>query len=272
MTSASRTTVLRWLVPAVLALALPAAAAPAPPASSSKPSYRVFVFTKAATESHASTKDGVAAIRELGKANNFAVEASDETDKFVANQLSRYRAVVFLNTSGDVLNDAQQGAFEDYFHAGGGFVGIHSAIETEPGWQFLTDILGTRSTGASSVTPATIKVADRVHDASAPLPEYWNRTDQWYNFAADVRGFSHVLATVDENDLQRRDDGVRPPDRLVQGLQGRPLVLHGRRPHGLDVRRERLPGPPWRARSAGPRVSRIPSTATAAPPSSRTTR
>jgi cytochrome c len=216
----TRTTVFRWLVPAVLALALPAAAASAPPPSSTKPTYRVFVFTKAAAESHASTKDGVAAIRELGKANNFAVETSDETDKFVPNQLARYRAVVFLNTSGDVLTNAQQTAFEEYFHAGGGFVGIHSAIETEPSWQFLTDILGTRSTGASNVTPATIKVADRVHEASAPLPEYWNRTDQWYNFAADVRGFSHVLATVDENTYSGGTMGFDHPIAWCKDYKG----------------------------------------------------
>jgi cytochrome c len=220
VTSATRTAVFRWLGPAVLALALPAAAAPAPPADSSKPAYRVLVFTKAAAERHASTKDGVAAIRELGKNNSFTVEATDETDKFVPQQLARYRAVVFLNTSGNVLTGTQQAAFEDYFRAGGGFVGIHSAIETEPDWQFFTDILGTRSTDASSVTPATIKVADRVHEASAPLPEYWNRTDQWYNFAADVRGFSHVLATVDEKSYSGGTMGFDHPIAWCKDYKG----------------------------------------------------
>ena len=41
--------------------------------------------------------------------------------------------------------DAQQDAFEAYFRAGGGFVGIGSAIEIEPGWPFLTDVLGSRA-------------------------------------------------------------------------------------------------------------------------------
>ena len=45
----------------------------------------------------------------------------------------------------------------------------------------------------------TIKVADRVHDASSVLPEYWVRTDAWYNFTSNVRGLSHVLATVVED-------------------------------------------------------------------------
>jgi hypothetical protein len=78
---------LRWPVLVALALALTAGAAAAPPDTSSKPAYRVLVFTRAAAERHASTKDGVAAIRELGKEHNFAVEATDETDKFIPEQL-----------------------------------------------------------------------------------------------------------------------------------------------------------------------------------------
>ena len=58
-------------------------------------------------------------------------------------------------------------SFEAYFRNGGGFVGIGSAIETDPSWQFLTDILGTRSSAKPTASQsATIKVADRVHDAT----------------------------------------------------------------------------------------------------------
>jgi len=185
------------LVAALFGVPASAAAAPAP--DSSGVQYKVLVFTKAAAEKHASTSAGVRAITQLGTEYRFNVDVTDDARKFDATHLKLYRAVVFLNTSGDVLDDAQQAAFEAYFHQGGGFLGIHSAIETEPNWPFLTDLLGTRATGASAVTSATIKVADRVHPAGGSLPEYWTRTDQWYNFAADVRGAAHVLATLDEN-------------------------------------------------------------------------
>jgi cytochrome c len=184
---------------ALATLGLPAGSSAAAPAPSANPDYRVLVFTKATGEQHASTSAGVAAIRQLGKNLQFAVEATDDAERFKDKILERFRAVVFLNTTGEVLNDAQQAAFERYFKQGGGFVGIHAAIEAEPDWQFLTDVIGTRATGASNVTQATVKVADRVHPAGEGLPEYWQRTDQWYNFAANVRGVSHVLATVDEN-------------------------------------------------------------------------
>ena len=112
-----------------------------------------------------------------------------------------YKAVVFLNTTGDVLDAAQEAAFEKYFRAGGGFLGIGSAIETEPELGSSSRASSARARRGSRPTPqqATIKVADRGHAAGGKvLPEYWQRTDRWYNFAANVRGVSHVIATVDE--------------------------------------------------------------------------
>jgi PKD repeat protein/type 1 glutamine amidotransferase len=197
---------------------VPALAAPAP--SSSGIQYKVLVFTKAAAETHASTAAGVTAIRQLGNQFRFTVEVTNDSRKFDESHLKQFRAVVFLNTSGDVLNGTQQAAFEEYYRDGGGFVGIHSAIETEPDWSFLTDILGTRAAGSSGVTPATLKVADRVHPASETLPEYWNRTDQWYNFSSNVRGFSHVLATVDETTYAGGTMGFDHPITWCKDYQG----------------------------------------------------
>ena len=123
--------------------------------------------------------------------------------------LDDYRAVVFLNTgAASGLNAAQQAAFETYYRRGGGFFGIGSAIETDPDWQFLTDALGTRATTtAGGAQSATIKVADRVHEASADLPEYWEHSDVYYNFTSNVRGLSHVLATVVEKPFEPQPAG-----------------------------------------------------------------
>ena len=119
-------------------------AAPSIALSAPAEKYRVFVFTGGAP---AYADKGVKAIRDLGKANGFGVQSNADPGMFTAAELARFRAVIFLDTTGSPLNAAQEAAFEAYFHAGGGFVGIGSAIETEPGWQFLTDILGSRSAG-----------------------------------------------------------------------------------------------------------------------------
>jgi PKD repeat protein/glucose/arabinose dehydrogenase len=196
----------------------PAIAAPEP--TSSGIQYKVLVFTKSVGTKHASTVAGVNAIRQLGKQLRFTVEETDDAGKFDAPHLKQFRVVVFLNTYGDVLDPAQQAAFESYYRDGGGFVGVHSAIETETDWSFLTDVLGTRAAGSSSVTNATIKVADRVHPASGRLPEYWKRTDQWYNFTSNVRGVSHVLATVDESTYTGGTMGFDHPITWCKDYQG----------------------------------------------------
>jgi PKD repeat protein/type 1 glutamine amidotransferase len=182
--------------------------------------YKVLVFTKAAGEKHASTAAGAEAIKALGLDNRFVVQTTDRAQRFNDEDLSSYRVVVFLNTSGDVLDDAQQAAFERYFKAGGGFLGIHSAIETESDWAFFGDILGTRAASEAALDEATIKVADRVHDASKSLPERWSRTDRFYNFTSNVRGRFHVLATVDETTYAGGTMGADHPVAWCKDTQG----------------------------------------------------
>jgi PKD repeat protein len=200
-------------ITACLALLLPAAASAAKPPPEK---YKVLVVTSAA----GGLRDaGVSAIRAAGQSAGFSVVApspADVGDQFTAKKLEGYRAVVFLNTgAASPLTDAQRNSFEDYFHLGGGFVGIGSAIETDASWQFLTDVLGTRASGKTAVQSATVKVYDRVHDATKDLPEYWSRSDAFYNYSTNVRGVSHVLDTVVEDPF-----GPQPQGNTLDGIAG----------------------------------------------------
>jgi PKD repeat protein/glucose/arabinose dehydrogenase len=204
-------------------------AAAAAPASASNPRpgdhYRVLVFTGGKSTV---TAAGVAAIRQLGRQHRFTVDVTADPAAFTPANLDRYATVVFLNTAGDRLDDAQQAAYEGYFTAGGGFVGIHSAIEAEPEWEFLTGVLGTRAAGVTDPQPATIEVADRVHPASASLPEYWQVTDGWYDYTDNVRGVSHVLATVDEQTYDGGAMGFDHPVTWCKDYQGGRSFYTGR--------------------------------------------
>ena len=113
------------------------------------------------------------------------------------------------------LTDAQRTAFEGYYRDGGGFVGIGSAIETDASWPFLSTLLGARASGRTTAQSATVKVADRVHDASKDLPQYWTRNDHFYNFTSNVRGLSHVLATVVEDPFN-----PQPQGKNLDGIDG----------------------------------------------------
>jgi PKD repeat protein/glucose/arabinose dehydrogenase len=179
--------------------------------------YKVLVFV---SEINATNLTGIAAIAGVGVRNRFSIKVTRDPRDFNPRNLSKFGVVVFLNTSTAVLNADQQAAFEAYFHGGGGFVGIHSAIQTQPDWQFLTDVLGTRAAGISGVSQATLKVADRVHPASASLPEYWRQTDAYYNFTSNVRGVSHVLATVDETTYTGGTMGFDHPIMWCKDFKG----------------------------------------------------
>jgi PKD repeat protein/glucose/arabinose dehydrogenase len=195
-----------WLVLTAILLALPAGAGAVQVAtgSTSAIQYRVLVLTEGAT---GNVHEQYRAIQKAGKDVYSAEEVKKSENRFNDRQLGRYRAVVFLNTTGDVLSDEEQAAFERYFGAGGGFVGIGSAVETEPSWQFLTDLLGTRAASKLEAQTVTNKPTDRGHDASKNLPEYWDLNDTYYNWTSNVRGFSHVLTTVSAAPFNRTGDG-----------------------------------------------------------------
>ncbi|MGW4026784.1 lectin, partial [Streptomyces sp. NPDC005009] len=50
-----------------------------------------------------------------------------------------------------------------------------------------------------AIQPATVKVEDRAHDATAHLGRTWQRTDEWYNYRTNPRTTAHVLASLDES-------------------------------------------------------------------------
>lgn len=167
---------------------------------SGAPAFRALVFSKTAGFRHMDTiPTAVGAVRSLGAGHGFAVEATEDAAAFTDENLARFDVVVFLLTTGDVLNEAQQAAFERYIRAGGGWVGVHSASDTEYEWPFYGRLLGAYFNRHPSRQTAAIERADPLHPSTADLPARWVRFDEWYNFRRNPRPFVHVLLTVDES-------------------------------------------------------------------------
>ncbi|MGH3148331.1 MAG: ThuA domain-containing protein, partial [Rubrobacter sp.] len=161
------------------------------------PDFRVLVFSKTTEFRHPSIPDGVAAIRRLGQENDFAVETTEDASQFTNENLDRYDAVVFLNTTGDILDGAQQAAFERYIRGGGGYAGVHAAADTEYDWAWYGRLVGAYFGSHPAVQTATVEVADQAHPSTVELPERWVRRDEWYNFRSNPRGGGmRVLATL----------------------------------------------------------------------------
>ncbi len=102
----------------------------------------MLVFSKTAGFRHSSIDEGHAAIEQLGDQHDFQVDHTEDATAFRADVLSHYDSVVWLSTTGDVLNAAQQTAFEDYIKAGDGYTGIHSAADTEYDWKWYGRLVG----------------------------------------------------------------------------------------------------------------------------------
>lgn len=162
-------------------------------------SYRVLVFTRTTAFRHASIPAGVSALQELGASNDFDVQATEDPTLFVDARLECYAAVVFLNTTGDVLTEAQQEAFERYIARGGGFVGVHSASDSEYEWAWYHQLLGVVFANHSDIVSATVWVTDAAHASTRSLPDPWVRTDEWYNYESNPPPAVTVLARVDES-------------------------------------------------------------------------
>jgi cytochrome c len=193
-------------LPLTMAAATSATAAPAPSGVQAAPvaaaadtvPFDVLVFSKTAGFRHGSIPAGIAAIQQLGADNGFGVTATEDAGAFTDENLAQYDAVVWLSTTGDVLNDDQQAAFERYIQNGGGYAGIHAASDTEYDWPWYGDLVGAYFNSHPQNQDATVKVEDHAHESTAHLPARWDRFDEWYNYRTNPRDTVHVLASLDE--------------------------------------------------------------------------
>ncbi|WP_369375477.1 ThuA domain-containing protein [Promicromonospora sp. Populi] len=188
-----------------MALAATAAAPVAPAAAPTQPKAAVaaapfdaLVFSRTTGFRHGSIPVGIEAITQLGAENDFTVTATEDPTVFSDEGLADYEVVVFLSTTGDVLNAEQQAAFERYIQGGGGYAGIHAASDTEYDWPWYGELVGAYFLSHPANQDATIDVEDGAHASTAHLPTRWERHDEWYNFQSNPRGDVHVLASLDE--------------------------------------------------------------------------
>jgi type 1 glutamine amidotransferase len=182
--------------------------------------FTILVFSKTTGFRHDSIPDGIAAIRTLGAEHGFAVDATEDATTFADGALARYQAVVFLCTTGDVLDPEQRAAFERYIRSGGGFVGIHSASDTEYHWPWYGQLVGAYFTSHPQIQRATVHITDPSHPSTKGLPAIWERIDEWYDFRTSPRGTVHVLATVDEATYSGGKMGSDHPIAWCHVLEG----------------------------------------------------
>lgn len=163
----------------------------------------LLVFTRTAGFRHDSIPAAVATLRTLAAAQGLRTVHSEDAGMFTRQRLANVRAVVFANTTGDVLDAGQQAALRDYIEHGGGFLGLHSAADTEYGWPWYGELIGAwfqRHPPGLQSTRVTLQ------DGGT-----WRVRDEIYDYRRNPRPWVQVLASVDEADYTGGGMGTDHP-------------------------------------------------------------
>lgn len=193
------------LLATVLCAACPFAAAapahghspsPAHAAATASPRPTILVFTRTQGWRHDSIPQAVETLRGLAGQAGFEIVHSEDPALFDDDTLPAFRAVVFANTTGEVLDAAQRAAFERYIGAGGGFVGVHSAADTGKTWSWYGDLVGA---WFKNHPPGLQSAEVRFESGRGPDGlQRWRVTDEIYNYRRNPRPAVEVIAHVDE--------------------------------------------------------------------------
>ena len=106
------------------------------------------------------------------------------------DQLSKFKLVIWNNTSGDTLSEEQRAAFKTWVEAGGSFLGVHGAggdpvtfpaPRTAAVWKwYVVTLLGAQFIGHSSIMPGDIHIEDTKSRITKGLPAIWHRSEEWF--------------------------------------------------------------------------------------------
>ena len=135
----------------------------------------ILVFSKTKGFRHQNIPVARQALIELGLKNKITVDTSESSTVFTADNLKKYKAVVFLSTTGNILDEAEQAVFEQYIKKGGGFVGIHAAADTEYDWPWYNQLVGAYFLSHPKQQNMEVVVHDHSHLSTKMLPDRWKR-------------------------------------------------------------------------------------------------
>ena len=173
---------------------------------------KVLVFSKTMGFKHSSIPDGILAIQKLGAENGFVVDTTKNSELFNEENLKKYSAIIFLSTTMNVLDHKQEAAFERYIQAGGGYVGIHAATDTEYDWGWYTKLVGAQFLSHPRGTPeADFIITDKNFIANKHFTDsVWHRNDEIYNYKK-LNSDVNVVMTVDESTYEGGKNGENHP-------------------------------------------------------------
>ena len=187
---------------------------------SEKTTFSVIVLTETqGFVHHEAIKEGVKLITRLGKENQFNVTHTNSSEYLSETELKKSDVLIFLCTTLDVLDDNEQERMKNFIRNGKGFVGIHSATDTEYNWEWYGKLVGAYFLDHPKIQEAKIQTINKEHISTRHLEDIWEIEDEWYNFK-DFNPNINELLNLDEKSYSGGKNGEYHPITWYHEFEG----------------------------------------------------
>ncbi|MDT0691154.1 ThuA domain-containing protein [Salegentibacter sp. F188] len=192
--------------------------------TSAQNQFNVLLFTKTDGWHHESINEGVTAMRSMAKRHSFDLQWHEDATRFNDDFLAQFDVIVFLNTTGNILNEEQQEAFKKFIQSGKGFVGVHSASDTEYDWPWYNELVGKMFHIHPLEQSAMVDVVDTNFPGMEIFPKRFLWTDEWYEFLPEEYSENlNILLNVDEDSY---DPEAQWGEKVGKGTGDHPIAWY----------------------------------------------
>jgi uncharacterized protein len=186
--------------------------------------FKALLVTTTNGWHHESLHYGVVGLKELAVRNYFDLVLLENPNGFTDKYLEQFQVLIFLNTTGNILDSAQQKVMERFIRSGKGFAGIHSASDTEYDWDWYTKLVGRMFHIHPVIQTASLNILDATFPGLQGFANNKLWTDEWYEFGPEkIQGLNYILG-VDESTY---DPNVQWGEKKGKGMgQVHPLAWY----------------------------------------------
>jgi type 1 glutamine amidotransferase len=170
--------------------------------------FKALVITTTRGWHHESLHAGFIALQQMAARNYFDLKLFEDNNSFTDEKLQDIQVIIFLNTTGNVFDSAQQKVMERFIQSGRGYVGIHSASDTEYDWEWYTKLVGRMFVIHPAIQTAKLQVLDKSFPGLKDL-DGLQMTEEYYQFTPEKISGLHYILGVDETTYNPKADWKR---------------------------------------------------------------